>query len=233
MQDARTLNMSDQGAWAMYRSPWLYVVLLAALVVATSACTPDVEVASPYAVQFEDARRGATTQFEADALADDKISRAEYVEAEQRFVDCIASHGGKVELEDQTGYFTYAITGDSELYDTVDIQCAQGTHAVISPLYVDILRNPNRTDFDELTANCLIDVGLVDRTFTKDYLEDLVARAVGGSNSMHLEDDGTIRSETETVAIDPAAQAIMDHPDAQNCMANPNFRGIANDSEDK
>lgn len=225
--------MSDHGAWAIYRSPWLYVVLLAALVVATSACTADVEVASPYAVQFEDARRDATTQFEIDALADDKISRAEYVEAEQRFVDCIASHGGKVELEDQTGYFVYAITGDNELYDSVDNQCRQGTNALISPLYVDILMNPNRTDYDELTANCLIDVGLVDRTFTKEDLADLVVRAYGGNTSTHVADDGTISMETHTVAIDPAAQAIMDHPDAQNCMANPNFRGIANDSEDK
>lgn len=206
---------------------------MATLLVVSAACTPNVEEPSPYAAEYEQARKSATTQFELDALEDDKISRAEYVEAEQRFVDCIASHGAKVELQDQTGYFTYAITGDSELYDSVDIQCAQGTHAVISPLYVGILRNPNRTDFDELTANCLIDVGLVDRTFTKDDLEDLVARAVGGSNSMHLEDDGTIRSETETVAIDPAAQAIIEHPDAQNCMSNPNFRGIANDGEQK
>ncbi|XBH20746.1 hypothetical protein V5R04_10970 [Jonesiaceae bacterium BS-20] len=208
------------------------LVLLAALVVVTSACTPDVEVASPYAAQFEDARRGATTQFEADALADDKISRAEYVEAEQRFVDCIASHGGKVELEDQTGYFTYAITGDIELYDSVSDQCGQGANALISPLYVDILMNPNRTDFDELMANCLIDVGLVDRTFTKEDMADLEVRANGGNTSTSLADDGTTRMETHTVAIDPAAQAIMEHPDAQNCMANPDFRGIANDSED-
>lgn len=209
------------------------VAFLAALVLATSACTADVEVASPYAVQFEDARRVATTQFEIDALADDKISRAEYVEAEQRYVDCIASHGAKVELEDQTGYFVYAITGDIELYDSVSIQCGQGTHALISPLYVDILMNPNRTDFDELTANCLIDVGLVDRAFTKEDMADLEVRANGGNASMSLADDGTMRTETHTVAIDPAAQAIMDHPDAQNCMANPNFRGIANDGEDK
>lgn len=208
------------------------MALLAALVVVTSACTPDVEVASPYAAQFEDARRVATTQFEKDALADDKISRAEYVEAEQRYVDCIASHGAKVELEDQTGYFVYAITGDIELYDSVSIQCGQGTHALISPLYVDILMNPNRTDFDELTANCLIDVGLVDRTFTKEDMADLEVRANGGNTSSSLAEDGTISMETHTVAIDPAAQAIMDHPDAQNCMANPNFRGIANDSAD-
>lgn len=133
-----------------------------------------------YAAQFEQARQAATSDFERDVLADDEITRAEYEEAYQRYVDCMAGKGITVSLLDQGGrYFVSVAAEDDEAFQDEEREegsCVEGTTALISPLYVQILTNPNQEDEDELIVACLIDLGLADPSFTAEQWKELGAQ---------------------------------------------------------
>lgn len=134
-----------------------------------------------YAAQFEQARQAATSDFERDVLADDEITRAEYEEAFQRYVDCMAGKGIAVGLYDQGGqYFVSVAAEDDEAFQREESEegggCVEGTTALISPLYVQILTNPNQEDHTELIVACLIDLGLADPSFTAEQWEELTAQ---------------------------------------------------------
>lgn len=186
-----------------------------------SGCSSDPSVEeSPYASWFEDARRGATSQFEKDALVDGEISRAEYEEAMQRYVACIADKGASVELEDQTGYYVYNISGDVDLYDSVADGCREGTIRFIEPLFVETFTNPQNLDFDELTAQCMIALKVVNPPFTKaDFLET-------------MNRSGAVTTNADPLPIDPRSQEIMDDQRTLNCIANPNYHNIFPNGED-
>lgn len=171
-------------------------------------------VDSPYAEMFAQARELATSQFERDVLADDQITRAEYEEALQRYVSCIEDQGARVTLQDQAGYYVYAIGGDVAAYDEAAAECALGTNALIEGLYVDILSNPENKNMDEVIAQCFVDAGLVEAPFTSDDF----TRLLQGAGAVFTGED-----EDSGRAIDPAAEAIMAREEAGLCMANPSY----------
>lgn len=175
---------------------------------------------SPYASWFEDAQRQATSQFEKDALADGEISRAEYEEAMQRYVACIADNGSNVELEDQTGYYIYVISGDTDLYDRVADGCREGTIRFIETLFVETFTNPQNMDFDELTAQCMVALGVVNPPFTKENFLETMNRS------------GAETTNVDPLPIDPRSQEIMNDQRTQNCMSNPSYHNIFPNGED-
>lgn len=171
----------------------LAAALLLAAALALSACAPSPDSpASPsssagssssessgtntsaYTAQFEQARQLATSDFEREVLADDKITRAEYEEAWQRFSSCLEAQGININLVDQGGFYIFGIPVDaSDAFDQVEAGCAEGTTAIINPLYIELLRNPANENEDELIVACLIESGLADPSFTVEQWEEL------------------------------------------------------------
>lgn len=189
------------------------------LALAGVACAAEEPVAQAYTRDFQQARELATSQFERDVLADDVITREEYEEAMQRYVRCMADSGLTVGLIDQQGYYGYEVPGNGEAYDRTTDQCSQGTNALIEGLYVEVLTNPDKLDYDEMIARCFVKAGLVDEPFSAQDFDALMKASGAGSYG---------DAPGESVPIDPRAQEIMNSEDAAACMANPNRHQLEN-----
>lgn len=143
------------------------------------AATPSaVATNAAYGPWFVEARKQVTSDFERQVLSDDAITHAEYSEAMGRYFECVESYGLTVTPDEQDdGLITYGIGGswDDDLVQTVTLDCATGTSAVIEPLYSVMVQNPaNRPgEFDGVIAACLVTAGAVDAPYTaEDYHED-------------------------------------------------------------
>ncbi|MET8528339.1 hypothetical protein [Micromonospora sp. NPDC005172] len=133
---------------------------MAALLALTSitSCSSKTEPADPYSAEIRRAAATATSDFEKEALSDSKVSRAEYEEAVSRFIECVRQKGVAIEKIDQFGYYIYeTITAPNAL--AAQDECNKGTKAVIEPLYVSRLTNPNKADPNQLFAACLLKHG--------------------------------------------------------------------------
>ncbi|AQP49755.1 hypothetical protein BW733_01820 [Tessaracoccus flavescens] len=90
--------------------------------------------------------------------------------------------------------------------------CARGTTALIEPLYVDVLMNPDKLDPDEALARCFVAAGLVKAPFGAQDLRDLMTAAGADGDS-----SGT--------PVDPAAQELVNSEKSIKCMENPSSMG--------
>ena len=175
-------------------------------------CSGPPPTSDPYAEDLRQAKELATSDFERAALEDGKVMREEYEEAVQRYVACIRDGGGSVEPVDQSGYYVYENSGDIDHYDAISDGCSMGTNNLIEPLYVDILKNPEKLDSDEALARCYIAAGLVKAPFNAQDLRDLMTAAGANANS-----SGT--------PIDPVAQELVNSEKSVKCMENPSSGG--------
>lgn len=181
----------------------LLVVIAIMLMAALTACqstdeTPTVTQSADadpgstgggYASLFEQARQQATSDFEREVLTDDQITRAEYEEATQLWVDCLAGKGINVKLQDQGGYYTAGVPAeDSSGFEENSDLCAEGTTAVIEPLYIQILQNPGNEDPTELIVACLIETGLADSSFTVEQWNELSSQGQNAQWPFDIED---------------------------------------------
>ena len=120
--------------------------------------------ADPWRSDVLRAMSKATSPFERQVLQDGVISRAEYEEAIRRYVACMKAHGVNMGAEmTALGYYQYNSVG----YDqAVDDRCNVGTKAMIEPLYVDRLQNPNKADMRALEVACFVRKGLAAQGYT-------------------------------------------------------------------
>lgn len=180
--------------------------LATVLVLAACASSPQTDSDSsqdekpgPYAAQIKAAANDADSQFARDVLKDGVITRAEYQEAEDRYLACLRDAGINAALEDQSGYYVLSLpTSDA---DRPEIEtCRRGTTNLIEPLYHDMLTNPDKIDPSENILNCMKRKGmkLPSGYGAKDFQED---RQRGLANAPFDKDD-------------PAVSA---------CMVNPAF----------
>ena len=87
---------------------------------------------------------------------DGKITRAEYVEAVQRYTRCMHDHGSDVEAIDSGyGYFTFALTRTATM-DALDATCRKGTLRLVEPIYTGLIVNPKKANVPDLIASCLV-----------------------------------------------------------------------------
>lgn len=176
-----------------------------------AGCSAPSPTSDPYAEDFRQAKELATSDFERVVLEDGKVTRSEYEEAMQRYVSCISDSGSSVTLKEQGGYYVYQVSGDIEHYDQISEICARGTTALIEPLYVDVLTNPDKLDPDEALARCYVAAGLVEAPFGAQDLRDLMAAAGA---------DGSVGTP-----IDPAAVELVNTEESVRCMENPSSGG--------
>ena len=147
--------------------------ILAALLCAgcsTAHQTP--QATSPWAAEVSAAALRASSDFERQVLGDGEITRAEYEEANQRYVACAKAEGVDIDLIDNDGFYTYSVRV-SEQGDQVQMRCAIGTVRIIAGLYEDVQQNPLKQDPDELTIQCLVRIGLEQPGYSlEDYEAD-------------------------------------------------------------
>lgn len=151
----------------------LPVVLTAAFLL--QGCDHDSQksAASPYHDIILQERSNATSDFERSVLEDGEITRAEYTEATQRYVDCMTDQGLSASREDHYGVFTYRIDNLTPAQDKIATDCSLGTTFIIEGLYTGILQNPQQGDPREPFVRCFIASGLVDEDYTaEDYSSD-------------------------------------------------------------
>lgn len=158
-----------------------------AIVLATSACSADVEVLdSPYRAEFDVALARVTTEFERSVLGDGVITDAEYAEAQQRYVACVEDQGYSLEVraapngdpiyEFDTGLppddsFEEARAAAFAAYD----DCGLVTVAEIEPLKRAIEANPQNVDRAQAIIDCLVDAEVAPQGATAEDLETYLA----------------------------------------------------------
>lgn len=188
------------------------IMLTGCLMAGLSGCTgkDSIDPSQPYAEEVRYSQEHATSEFEKSALEDGVVSRDEYLEALERYVSCIESKGSAVGLVEQGGIFIYEISGDISFYDSIADGCDVGTKGLLEPLYINMLADPEKKGYDFVTAQCMVDMGVVDKDFTSQDYAELYGR------------------ETEDKANDPLSRAILDHPDTINCFQNPGYANMQN-----
>ncbi|GIT79934.1 hypothetical protein LLS1_16030 [Leifsonia sp. LS1] len=118
------------------------------------------EFAGPWADEFGSVFRRATTEFERTALADGRISDAEFAEMENRFTTCLTERnvtfggfkpGGGYEFRPGAGV-------SSEKANTIADDCSASSGLnTIGYLYFAMQRNPQNLDEARLMAACLVE----------------------------------------------------------------------------
>lgn len=169
--------------------------ILLACVLALSGCAaaggtsdlpssgPDVRASTGtgWADEFAEARRRATTDFERSALADGRISDAEFAEMENAFATCMRDRnvafggfgpGGGYEFKPGSGTTT-------EEANTIADECSATSGLdTIGSLYFAMQRNPQNLDEAAITAACLVKKKVVPASYSgSDYSRDAPAMA--------------------------------------------------------
>lgn len=191
------------------------VSICGAFVLSGCGSEETVDPANPYAEEIRHSQEEASSEFEREVLKDGEVSREEYVEALDRYVSCIQEQGSSVALVESAGIFVYSITGSIDLYDSVADGCSKGNKHLIEPLYVEILADPQKKGYDQVTAECMVALGIVDDSFTGTDFAELWGR------------------EEREEANDPASREILDDPDTLNCYQNPGYARLQEPKQGK
>lgn len=174
---------------------------LVTILVLAGCNSPSIASNSPYREDFEIAINEAESQFQRDVLADFAISFAEYEEAAVRWVQCVEAAGYSASFERQGELHQYSTSGAGS--EGAADSCRESTLAHIEPLYAALVWNPEKKDWDELYAECLVDRGVVTEPFSgADYRE----------------------AEMEYGPDDPRRPWKDDDPEARACFDNPSAR---------
>ncbi|MGJ0390185.1 hypothetical protein [Microbacterium sp. Leaf159] len=152
-------------------------ILVGALALAALAgCTAPEAATNPYGDRIEEAQSQATTDFEKQVFDDGELTRVEYEEAVNRYVECMEAQSVQITPLEQTGYFVFSTSSDSAAYDASDEQCRPGTLELVEPLYVDMTMNPENRPFTEVVRECLVARDAIDDGFTTDDLNKEMSR---------------------------------------------------------
>jgi len=213
----------------------LVVVAVAAAtaVLAVSGCssTPQSRNPNPYAPQIAQAERLASSPFEKAVFADYKnpkfrITRSVYVEAMEKYADCLKGKGVTLRLTEQYGLFGEEVAGASNiaLFQKDDGSCSKGTTVLIEPLYVDMLTNPDNLNFNTVVAACFVRSKLVAPPFTAEDLKKLEAAASTGSETTTITPNGTsTNSPSAGHGAGSNAAKLMNSARAGACESNPQY----------
>jgi len=122
----------------------------------------------PWADDFRQAYLEAD-EYGREILRDGVITEREYLDLVAKMDECFIARGyeverfadGRLELTDTRGR-------GEQMPISEDAGVCAGIGHGIDQLYLDLQRNPDNTDWNELMAACLAKGGLVDQSFTKE-----------------------------------------------------------------
>ncbi|NUU05331.1 hypothetical protein [Leifsonia sp. C5G2] len=142
----------------------------------TTIAVGDVDFTGPWAKEFSDAYRKATSPFVKAALRDGKISDQEFAEMEQKFRSCLADAsvgfdgfgpGGSYSTENLNGIST------SENQAATDRCTDESGQYPIGTFYYWVKSNPRNLDGPTIIAACFVKKKVVPPGYSaKDYTRD-------------------------------------------------------------
>lgn len=182
----------------LIRQSWCAAAAISLLTIAGCSTGPVPAPSGPYADEFTQALDAASSDFERAVLADNEISHEEYVEAHQRWLECMEdSFGGSSAVQvrllvNKDGLYEYslyspsgAISDDAQSqFDLFYDACSEGTIENIAGLYNSVATNPRRLPLETLVYECLQRAGLVptgysEADFKDDWSESLESGPTG------------------------------------------------------
>jgi hypothetical protein len=113
----------------------------------------------PWAEDFASAFQQATSDFEQEALADEKISDQEFAEMENRFSQCLTDHRLTFSGFEPGGSFEFGFAGGmkSDEANRISDDCSASSGLnTIGSVYFQIQRNPQNLDWNTIVAACLV-----------------------------------------------------------------------------
>ncbi|MDR3202957.1 MAG: hypothetical protein LBT54_07505 [Bifidobacteriaceae bacterium] len=174
-------------------------------------------------------------------LADGEVTPAEFSEAKERTVACLADAGidaSYVPLGSSGGPETLVSSGEAELTQaqiSADMECDLKWMGGILELYNSRLVNPDDEDMEVLTVACLVRTGLAPEGFTVGDLRELMERqsvefgADGSYEEALMEAQSRPGTTTDAAgqvwALLPSGVAMND-PVAEGCLTNPTAYGV-------
>ncbi|MCO5226520.1 MAG: hypothetical protein M9953_14370 [Thermomicrobiales bacterium] len=157
----------------------IFLALALAVTMMTAPATPSSDNPSPYAAEFEAARRATDNELQLQILADDQITAEEYEQVVVAFLACMEDGGYSVTLEadpfnPEMPYFVWfmpeSLTDEEEgIYDDTFNACSREWKTEVEVLYGSIIANPENKSWDEMYHRCLTARGVLPNDFT---LED-------------------------------------------------------------
>jgi hypothetical protein len=194
-------------------------VIFGAIIIGSllTGCGSETEAQEPnpnYSAEIDKARNDATSEFERAALEDGIITKTEYDEAFTRFQNCVTDKGGELELIEEYGLYTTAVSSDIDTYDNeIEPACSPGTINILPMLYYDLTRNPNKVSQEDLIAKCFVNNNIVDPPFSgEDFV--LVMDFVKSAEDFD-----------PNAVVDPRKQQIFDSGLLGACIADPAYIG--------
>jgi hypothetical protein len=187
------------------------------------------------------------SNFVSGVLADGEVTAAEWSEAKERTLACLAEAGIEVSFEpwDNSGRESETEDGYGERTAaqlSADAACHAKWMGGIQALRDEKLVNPYGEDMEALTVECLIRTGLAAEDFTVADLRELMERQTvewgpDGSYEEALEEaksrPGTMIDENgDFVALLPSGTSMGD-PVAVECQLNPKAHGVGKSESDK
>src|SRR5690606_26582064 len=177
--------------------------ILCGLIVTACSSSPETAQSTDYlSDEWALALKTATSDFERRALEDGVVSRAEYDEAHQLWLECMQQEfppGGPVQvsirIREQDGLYEYVLsstsTEDQERFDLWKDSCSIGTTIHVAFLYNSETSNPEGLPFAALVFQCLDESGLVPEGYTVDeFMQDFEAYANGSDRDVPFPNDG-------------------------------------------
>lgn len=183
----------------------------AALATGVAACVPEPSLAEgPYAQEFALIVESDLSDFQREVLADEVVTREEYVAAHELLAECVSARGLQIEIEEQPSGALLVIRPDGvesgDLDDAI-AECSAGTTRGVSYLYTATLFNPARASFELLMGQCLVLSGAVPTGATLELAYEEFMNVMIGAPSV----------------IDPA------HPGYIACVVDPRSAGERED----
>ncbi|XBH22604.1 hypothetical protein V5R04_05115 [Jonesiaceae bacterium BS-20] len=207
--------------------------LLGTLLVLVSGCTTgdSADFASPpYQAEFEEARAKAN-DFQFAVLEDGHISDAEYLEAQDRYVSCMAERGITVFGGGLTEGFSQPYKANDVAGANAEDDCSNSSYGLFDSLYKDMRKNPEKKDFLEIYVQCLVEQDVAPFGFTSGDYETFIASLPAADQSKDFSEVIELDGGGVSVWFSPDAEhsdsmvipggKSLDSPEALECYDNP------------
>ncbi|XBH22605.1 hypothetical protein V5R04_05120 [Jonesiaceae bacterium BS-20] len=182
----------------------------------------------PYLAEFDEARAKAN-DFQLAILEDNLITEAEFLEAQDRYMSCMAERGFTVVSNGINSGYTLMYDWNDPTASAADVYCNQSNFGPIDSLFFLVRDNPNKENMPDVYARCLVKAGVAPAGFTGSDLDALqppgviieIPTATNESDEPDtLERFPDLDLEVAEEVIVPGGKSL-NSPEAEECFINP------------
>lgn len=217
----------------MSRSYFLVPVAILVSFTLLPGCTadqPPVDSSIHYQADIENLRLIAN-DFQLAVLEDGHISDAEYLEAQDRYVSCMAERGITVFGGGLTEGFSQPYEANDVTGANAEDDCSNSSYGLFDSLYKDMRKNPEKKDFLEIYVQCLVEQEVAPFGFTSGDYETFIASLPAADQSKDFSEVIELDGGGVSVWFSPDAELSdsmvipggksLDTPEALECYDNP------------